>query len=98
MVFTFKELNNIGAHTPQRSSKRDKENLLLNQSLVTDKNLQIEIDKIDLPRETLYMIDKIIRQRARKGPFGADYSFLVNENQLIEEKDIRIQRMVDGLS
>ena len=44
------------------------------------------------------MIDKIIRQRARKGPFGADYSFLVNENQLIEEKDIRIQRMVDGLS
>lgn len=42
-----------------------------------DKKLQAELDRIELPRETIYMIDKVVRQRAKKGPFGVDNSELI---------------------
>lgn len=64
------------------------------------KRLQAELDKIQLPRETMYMIDKVVRQRVKKGPFGMENSELVNEQhgKEIMYKNGRIQRLVDGMS
>lgn len=33
---------------------------------------------IELPQETLYLIDKVVRQRAKAGPIGVDNSELIN--------------------
>ena len=33
---------------------------------------------IELPQETLYLIDKVVRQRAKTGPIGVDNSELIN--------------------
>lgn len=58
-----------------------------------------DLDSIELPRETLYMIDKVVRQRASKGlMFGADFSELLNEEDLRQSKlrNKELQRLVDG--
>jgi hypothetical protein len=64
------------------------------------RRLQAELDKIQLPRETMYMIDKVVRQRIKKGPFGMENSELVNEQhgREILQKNGRIQRLVDGIA
>jgi len=63
-------------------------------------NESLDLDQIELPRETLYMIDKVVWQRVTKGPFGADYSELLNEDdmRLSWMKNENIQRLVDGQS
>lgn len=33
---------------------------------------------IELPEETLYLIDKVVRQRSKIGPIGVDNSELIN--------------------
>ena len=33
---------------------------------------------IELPQETMYLIDKVVRQRAKAGPIGVDNSELIN--------------------
>ena len=33
---------------------------------------------IELPEETMYLIDKVVRQRAKAGPIGVDNSELIN--------------------
>jgi len=33
---------------------------------------------IDLPPETMYLIDKVVRQRSKMGPIGVDNSELIN--------------------
>lgn len=33
---------------------------------------------IELPQETIYLIDKVVRQRAKAGPIGVDNSELIN--------------------
>ena len=38
---------------------------------LTDENIQ-------LPPDTLYLIDKVVRQRAKQGPIGIDNSELIN--------------------
>jgi len=41
-----------------------------------------DLDEIVLPPETLYLIDKVVRQKAREGPIGQDNSELINlENE-----------------
>ena len=64
------------------------------------RRLQAELDKIQLSRETMYMIDKVVRQRIKKGPFGMENSELVNEQhgKEILQKNGRIQRLVDGMA
>lgn len=46
------------------------------------------------------MIDKVVRQRVKKGPFGIDNSEIINDqhDREIMEKNDRIQRLVDGMS
>ena len=91
----------IGSPSPFKGNARDnKENHHLNFSSSSDRNLQAELDKIELPRETMYMIDKVVRQRIKKGPFGMDNSELIGDQQEREanEKNDRIQRMVEGMS
>jgi len=78
----------------------DKENIHYNRNLSRDKRFQEELDKIELPRETMYMIDKVVRQRAKKGPFGIDNSELINDQhdrEIMQQND-KIQRLVDGMS
>jgi hypothetical protein len=62
--------------------------------------LQAELDKIQLPRETMYLIDKVVRQRVKRGPFGMDNSELVNDQhgREIMHKNDKIQRLVEGMS
>jgi hypothetical protein len=36
------------------------------------------LDEIELPIETMYLIDKVVRMRTKRGPFGADHSELIN--------------------
>jgi hypothetical protein len=36
------------------------------------------IKYIELPQETLYLIDKVVRQKAKTGPIGIDNSELIN--------------------
>lgn len=78
----------------------NKENQRMNFSSSSDRNLQHELDKIELPRETMYMIDKVVRQRIQKGPFGMDNSELIGDQheREVNEKNNRIQRMVEGMS
>lgn len=59
-----------------------------------------ELEEIQLPRETLYLIDKIVRQRTSMGPFGMDNSEIINEEErrLNQEKNREIQRLVEGVS
>lgn len=33
---------------------------------------------IELPQETIYLIDKVVRQKARAGPIGIDNSEFIN--------------------
>lgn len=77
-----------------------KESRARSRSMSSDKQLQAELDAIELPYETMYMIDKVVRQRVKKGPFGVDNSELLHDQQdrEIHEKNDRIQRLVEGMS
>lgn len=102
-VFRFLLTNNLGSPTPQKLHILDssnKENFTGNRDYSGDKHLQAELDQIELPRETIYMIDKVVRQRAKKGPFGVDNSELIADqhDREIMEKNDRIQRLVEGMS
>ncbi len=37
-----------------------------------------EVESIRLPKETMYLIDKVVRQKALQGPIGVDNSELIN--------------------
>lgn len=70
----------VGSPTPQkrniiRSSQKESHNVT--RSLSSDRKIHSQLDDIELPRETMYMIDKVVRQRAKKGPFGVDNSKLI---------------------
>lgn len=56
-----------------------KENVQRNLSFNVGRYLQAELDRIELPRDTMYMIDKVVRQRAKKGPFGMENSELISD-------------------
>ena len=56
------------------------------------------VNKVELPEETMYLIDKVVRQRARVGPIGVDNSELINieiENEF-KERNQYIQNLVEG--
>jgi hypothetical protein len=36
------------------------------------------IQMIELPQETIYLIDKVVRQKAKAGPIGIDNSEFIN--------------------
>lgn len=69
----------LGVHSPNKEKSE-----IVNPSHMDD---SFDLDRIELPWETLYMIDKVVRQRVTKGPFGADFSELLNE------EDMRLSRM-----
>jgi hypothetical protein len=48
--------------------------------IVQEVNLEEEeaIKMIELPKETLYLIDKVVRQKIKQGPIGIDNSELIN--------------------
>ena len=50
-------------------------------------HLSTGLEDVDLPQETLYMIDKVVRLRTRKGAFGEDYSELINHEKDQERRD-----------
>jgi len=67
----------------------DKENFHQNYNR---KRLKAELDKIELNRETFYMIDKVVRQRVSKVMVSDSFG-----RELLENNNI-IQRMVEGAS
>lgn len=53
---------------------------------------------IQLPAETMYLIDKVVRQKARAGPIGVDNSEVINlefENEF-KSKNKHIFKLNDG--
>lgn len=53
---------------------------------------------IELPQETLYLIDKVVRQKAKAGPIGIDNSEFINIEieEEFKQKNQYIQNLVDG--
>ena len=95
--------DNIGSPTSQKkhiigSSHKDAHNRT--SSFSNERNLQSQLDQIELPRDTMYMIDKVVRQRAKRGPFGVENSEIINGSATkpSDDKNERIQRLVDGMS
>lgn len=82
----------LGSPTPQKmhgDGSDDKENFYQNYNR---KRLKAELDKIELNRETFYMIDKVVRQRVSKVMVSDSFG-----RELLENNNI-IQRMVEGAS
>jgi hypothetical protein len=55
---------------------------------------------IELPQETMYLIDKVVRQKAKAGPIGVDNSEFINIEieEEYKQKNKYIQGLVDGYS
>lgn len=53
---------------------------------------------IELPEETMYVIDKVVRQKAKAGPIGIDNSEFINIEieEEFKEKNQYLQNLVDG--
>lgn len=53
---------------------------------------------IELPDETIYVIDKVVRQKAKAGPIGIDNSEFINIEieEEFKEKNQYLQNLVDG--
>lgn len=53
---------------------------------------------IELPDETIYLIDKVVRQKMKNGPIGVDNSELINIEieQEFRQKNQYIQKLVNG--
>jgi len=51
---------------------------------------------IDLPQETLYLIDKVVRQKAKAGPIGVDNSEFINIE--IEQEYKEKNKYINNLS
>lgn len=53
---------------------------------------------IELPQETIYLIDKVVRQKSKAGPIGVDNSEFINieMEEEVKEKNQYIQKLVDG--
>ena len=56
------------------------------------------LNLIELPFETMYLIDKVVRQKAKAGPIGIDNSEFINIEieEEYKEKNKYIQKLVDG--
>jgi len=68
----------LGAHSPNKQKKE-----ITKIESPTGGVEALDLDNIELPWETLYMIDKVVRQWASKGLlFGADFSELLNEDDV----------------
>ena len=54
------------------------------------------IQFIELPAETLYLIDKVVRMKAKTGPIGIDNSELINieVEQEYKHKNQQIQNLM----
>lgn len=53
---------------------------------------------IQLPAETIYLIDKVVRQKARSGPIGIDNSEVINlevENDF-KKRNLAIFKLNNG--
>jgi hypothetical protein len=56
------------------------------------------IKYIELPPETIYIIDKVVRQRTKAGPIGVDNSELINlevEDEF-KAKNQYLENLVNG--
>lgn len=56
------------------------------------------IAEVDLPQQTLYLIDKVVRQKAMQGPIGVDNSEVINlemERELKRRHKNLVQQKAD---
>lgn len=59
---------------------------------------EVALKFIELPRETIYLIDKVVRQKAKAGPIGIDNSEFINL-QIEEEYKLKykhINQLTEG--
>lgn len=67
---------------------------LIDPEMEDDEALQY----IELPLETMYLIDKVVRQKAKAGPIGIDNSEFINIEieEEYKQKNKYINNLVDG--
>lgn len=63
----------LAGHSQSQISKVSPSKLI-NQLHIND---DTELDVIPVPKETMYLIDKVVRQKALQGPIGVDNSELI---------------------
>ena len=68
----FENISKISKISPGKQAR----DLLLEHIDELDEEEALQL--IELPQETLYLIDKVVRHRARAGPIGVDNSELIN--------------------
>ena len=85
----------IGAEgSPVRNKKTAGNRLPVNLDLITD-SPEKAMRKLELPPQTLYLIDKVVRAKALYGPIGVDNSEFINIEM---ERDLRRRnRYIAGL-
>ena len=72
----FSQLSRRNGHTNPNTIK-----YVLNQV-----EPDVAIQMVELPQQTLYLIDKVVRQKAMQGPIGVDNSEVIN---LEMERDLK---------
>jgi hypothetical protein len=65
------------------------------ESNILDQDEEEALAFIELPPETMYLIDKVVRQRSKMGPIGVDNSELINLE--IEDEFREKQHYIDNL-
>ena len=59
---------------------------------------QQAIKRIQLPTKTMYLIDKVVRTKALKGPIGIDNSEVINleQEKELKKRDRYLRGLADG--
>ncbi len=68
------------------------------QVITPDMDDEDALKFIELPQETIYLIDKVVRQKAKAGPIGIDNSEFINIEieEEFKEKNQYLQNLVNG--
>ena len=95
-----------GIDSIQKQSKYspEKQAALLGQGISSMQLIDPEMDDeealkyIELPPDTVYLIDKVVRMRAKVGPIGVDNSELINMEieEEYKEKNQYLENLVNG--
>jgi hypothetical protein len=76
-------ISNISRYSPSKGQIKDAAEAAHISAILEDG----KIPDINLPNDTVYLIDKVVRKRAREGPIGVDNSELINLEMEREFKD-----------
>lgn len=88
----FEQLSKISRVSPGKQAR----DILLEH--IDELEEEDALQLIELPEETIYLIDKVVRQRAKAGPIGVDNSELINieMEEEYKQKNQYFQQLMQG--